>query len=92
MWLLNKSDGDVEDGEWFMVLPPDVTFISSSITLQRDGDKLILDPVDINAKAKLQFTVVVRVDADADSRFTFRSFLDDFDEYCEATDALTVRT
>lgn len=74
-----------------MELPPDVTFVGSSVALQRDGNVLRLEPLAINTKGKLDFTIGLRINDDADDRFTFHTFLDDFDAYCEATDALTVR-
>ena len=76
-----------------MVLPPGVTFDgSSNSNVQPDTDIVRLDPVEINTKGKLRFTVTVRIGSGAEDRITFRTFLDDMDAYCEATDALTVRT
>jgi hypothetical protein len=90
--LINKSDGDIDGGHWFMVLPPGVSFESSSISVQNRGGIVSLDPVQIHTKAKLQFTIHVRISSSASGRLTFHTFLDDYEAYCEATDALTVRT
>ena len=88
--LINKSDGDISDGNWFIVLPPGVTYVGSSVALAHDGARLDLDPVEIYTKGRLQFWIDVHIESNAPDRLTFHSFLDDYDAYCEAADALTV--
>lgn len=85
VWLVNKSDGDIDDGHWFIILPPGVTYVGSSIRLAQDGQTLSLNPVQIFYQGEAAIH-----EPNAPNRLTFHSFLDDDEGYCEATDALTV--
>jgi len=52
---------------------------------------LVYNPLQIYAKKALSFRIAVRIGQGASGSLVFRSFLNDFDAYCEATSAMTVR-
>lgn len=83
----------MDEGKWFLVLPAGVTFKGSSLpSLQAVGSLLVLDPLVINAKKWITFTVTVEIQSTASGRLVFHSFLNDPDTYCEAVASVTVRS
>lgn len=98
--LINKSGGDIDEGMWTMILPPGVTFEKGSIALTSGPvpsdptrTQVVLDGLDIYTGKALYFSITVRIGSvETGSSLVFRSFLNDFDAYCEAFSALTVRT
>jgi hypothetical protein len=92
--LMNLSGGDVDDGRWFIVLPEGVTYTGSSLTSRLTELSLNVyawDPVIVHTKKREYFSLSVFIEDTASDRLVFRSFLEDPEDYCEATSALTVR-
>jgi len=90
--LKNRSGGDVDEGRWSLVVPPEVAFVSTSLgtSLQLVGDRLILSPLVIYAQKSIKFTITMRVLLTASGRLVFHSFLNDPDIYCEKVASETV--
>lgn len=97
--MINKSGDDIDDGVWTMILPDGVTYEKASINAVEEkttaeGERAIVyNPLRMDARKKVIFSVNVKIDsATTSGRLVFRTFLNDFEAYCEATSAMTVRT
>ena len=94
MRLMNLSGGDVDDGRWFIVLPEGVTYTGSSLKsplTELSSNVYTWDPVVVYTKKREFFSLSVFIEETASDRLVFRTFLEDPEDYCEATSALTVR-
>ena len=52
--LKNRSGGDVDEGQWYLLVPDGLEYVSSSLpSLQESGDRLLLDTLLIYSKKTL---------------------------------------
>jgi hypothetical protein len=89
--LRNRSGGDVDEGTWFLQLPPGVAFVSSSLpSLRKVGNMIILDPVVVHSKKSITFTIQIKIEPTASGRLVFHSFLTNPDINCQDVASVTV--
>jgi len=89
--LKNRSGGDVDNGQWYLLLPEGLEYVSSSLpSLKKIGDRLLLDPLMIYTKKSITFTIIMKVLPTATGRVVFHSFLYDPDTDCKRVSSATV--
>ena len=89
--LKNRSGGDVDEGQWYLLVPEGLKYVRSSLpSLQESGDRLIVDSLMIYTKKSITFTITMKVLPEASGRLVFHSFLIDPDTYCERVSSATV--
>ena len=89
--LRNRSGGDVNEGKWFLQLPPGVAFVSSSLpSLQKVGNMIILDPVIVYIKKSITFVITIKIEPTASDRLVLHSFLTDPSINCQDVASVTV--
>ena len=89
--LKNRSGGDVDNGQWYLLLPEGLEYVSSSLpSLKKIGDRLLLDPLMIYTKKSITFTIIMKVLPMATGRLVFHSFLHDPHTDCKRVSSATV--
>ena len=81
----------MDEGKWFLQLPPGVNFISSSLpSLEVVGNMIILDPVIVYTKKSITFVITIKIEPTAPDRLVYHSFLTDPDINCQDVASVTV--